>query len=257
MKTMKKMTAVGAVLAGTLLVASQAQATVAYQFPANLPSNVQSQSPYLYGNSFTVLQPNLRVSAVGAYDASLDGFGPGVVPVALYVSDGAPTPTWAIVPNTLASFTGNSGWDWTEGSARMKNLQTEVPLTAGLTYAIVAAYEGVYLEANGTDTRAWDYDVTHVPSPTPGFDNQGGAIAQAGGPLSPRSSFFIFPPVTTLPSLMSAGIVYSGGHDVADYAGATLAIVPEASHFAFAGIGLLGLVYVGRSTPVRRWLKLA
>jgi hypothetical protein len=56
---------------------------------------------------------------------------------------------------------------------------------------------------------------------------------------------------------MSAGINYSGGHDVADYAGATFAAVPEASHFAFAGIGLLGLVYVGRSSPVRRWLKLA
>ena len=251
--TMKKMTAFSAIVAGTLLAASQAEAVVAYNFPANMIPNVQSQfAPYLFGNSFVVNQA-LGVSAVGAYDAGLDGFGAATVPVAIYVSNGAPTPTWNLVPNTSASLTGNSGWDWTDGSARMKNLASTVWLTAGSTYAIVAAYEGIYSSTGPLqDSRAWDFDIPHNASPVPTFNNLGGYISQAPG----INSSFLALPVTVLPGTLGA-VVYTGGHGVADYAGATFAAVPEVSQFAIAGIGLLGLVYVGRSTPVRRWLKLA
>ena len=250
--TMKKMTAFSAIVAGTLLAASQAEAVVAYNFPANLIPNVQSQfAPYLFGNSFVANQA-VGISAVGAYDAGLDGFGVGTVPVAIYVSNGAPTPTWTLVPNTSASFTGNSGWDWTDGSARMKNLASPVWLTAGSTYAIVAAYEGIYSSTGPLeDTRAYDFDIPHSGS-LPTFNNLSGQISQAPGN---RSSFLALP-VSTLPGTLGV-VQYTGGHNVADYAGATFAAVPEVSQFAMAGIGLLGLVYVGRSTPVRRWLKLA
>ena len=249
--TMKKMTAFSAIVAGTLLAASQAEAVVAYNFPANLIPNVQSQvAPYLFGNSFVVNQA-IGVSAVGAYDAGLDGFGAATVPVAIYVSNGAPTPTWTLVPSTSASFTGNSGWDWTDGSARMKNLASTVWLTAGSTYAIVAAYEGIYVASPLEDSRAWDFDIPHTGS-LPTFNNLSGQISQAPG----THSSFLALPVTTLPGTLGP-VLYTGGHGATDYAGATFAAVPEVSQFAIAGIGLLGLVYVGRSTPVRRWLKLA
>ena len=248
------MTAFSAIVAGTLLAASQAEAIVVYNFPANLTPNVQSQfAPYLFGNSFLVNSP-IQVSAVGAFDAGLDGFGLGTVPVAIYVSDGAPTATWTQVPNTSASFTGNSGWDYTDGSARMHNLASPVSLTAGLTYAVVAGYQGIYSGSGPTltDSRAWDFDIPHNASPLPTFNNLSGQISQTAG----VGSSFLALPVSTLPGTLGA-VVYTGGHGSTDYAGATFAAVPEVSQFAIAGIGLLSLVYVGRSTPVRRWLKLA
>ena len=255
--TMKKMTALSAIVAGTLLAASQANAIISYQpvyqFPANLVGTTTAgNNGFLWGNIFQV-NNNIQVGQVGAFDQGLDGFTIGV-PVAIYSLTGSyDTGTWNKLSATEMTITGTQGS--MVGSARMVNLPSAVTLTPGI-YAVASIFQGTVA------IPGWDYDVwSQTPSgPSPTFNGLSGFISQpASSTVDGNTAFVRFSVASLAPTINAATLLTQGNHGYGyvDYAGATFAAVPEASQFAMAGIGLLGLVYVGRSTPVRRWLKLA
>jgi hypothetical protein len=225
MKTLNavKKLALGVALGG--LFALQASATIEYYTTSGGTANTPGAS--VVANQFYATQP-ITINEVGAYLGNNTSFGSAGVQVAIYEEVGN---VWDIVAATehtftgtpaAGSMTGDYSWYWTG----------PVSLLTG-TYAVVAANYGTAANPYYTGTT--------LPYSGPlGF----GVISEF--------SFGVLGSSSTLPSSFPAGGVnYISGNPVG---AGNFEYVPEAGGFAMAGIGLLGLVYVGRGFLPKRKL---
>jgi hypothetical protein len=216
------------------LAAWQATAVIVYDNSGCI-GNVSlsgGPGPYAVGHDFTVITAGY-VNAVGVFDAANnvgggfvgDGFV-GTVQVAIYSVDPGGA-TGSLIPGTLMSFTGTAGI--LTGSTRFLTI-APVLLSPG-TYSIVAANLG-----GTTGDDLWSY--FWPGGAPPAFNSVGGGLAV--GPSRYVASGSMVYPTLSSPTLG----VGAGSFDF-EFA------VPEASEFALAGVGLLGLVYIGRCYVLR------
>lgn len=238
----------GAVVVAVLLMAAQAQAIVAYNFPGTPDSTVASSS-FEVANIFQVGTSPIEVTKVGAADYGAPGFS-GNVPVAIYSWNGG---QWNQVAGTYHDFTGTP--TDLEGGARFYTLPTPVMLNAGGVYAIFGANFGAanpFWQASGTHNN---------PSLAPAFG--GGSSITMGAVFGANTDRGWYTGGSTLNSSISGGTLVNfgsglfGASGTPSFAGATFDFtpVPEAAAFGAAAIGLLGLVYVGRYARLRRTVK--
>jgi hypothetical protein len=258
MRTWNSLKIIGAVAVATLLATAPACAIVAYNFPGAgdpggaLAGNETVAGPLLLGNMF-VVNNQISVTAVGAFVAPNinDGLLGASVPVAIYALSGT---TWSQVPNT--SFTFSPGTAPTIGSAAFQTI-SPVTLQPG-TYAIVAAnYGNGSAGALSWDANYWALGGSVGQHAT--FQTQSGAISVPAG----NYAFINLDGLSTLPTTLPTLIPGNWGNDptVPAWAGGTfefdLTPVPEATAFGVAGVGVLGLVYIGRYARLRCKTKLA
>jgi len=229
------------VVVAVLLVAAQAQAIVAYNFPVT-PDRTSTSGSFELANIFQVGATPIEVTKVGAADYGAAGFS-GNVPVAIYSWNNG---QWNQLSTTYHVFTGTPSD--LEGGARFYTLPTPVTLNAGGVYAIFGANFGAanpYWNASGT-----------------GHDINGSATFGGGSWITmgtPDRGWFTAG--TTLPSNISGGnpVNYGSGLGTPSFAGATFDFtpVPEAAAFGAAAIGLLGLVYIGRYARLRHTVRMS
>lgn len=211
----------------------QASGTIVYDNPSGLGTG-QGGGPWALGLDFTVNTAGY-VTAMGAYDDNGDGFS-GTVPVAIYYVSGFGALDGTIVGGTVVNFSGSS--DTLIGGSRFQSI-TPVLLTPGV-YSVVGANFGT--------GNTFHNAVTGPAYST--FDSVGGALTigswRDGGP---GNSTLVFP-------ISDIGGV--GGNAFGTNPRWTAATfdfaVPEASQFAMAGIGLLGLIYISRAYVLRNKL---
>jgi hypothetical protein len=233
-----------------LLVAAQARAIVAYDYPDTLVANHNDFEPLILANRFDVISP-INVTAVGAFDSGNNGFFNGAtavaVPVAMYQLTDPSHDLWSQVAGTIDTFTGKSGsltGPTTQvGSALFQNLDQTVTLTPG-TYAIVAANYGT----TGVHYWGWSSNPSGVV-PTFTSDSSvemGNSLNNGNNGINLGSSFPADP--------LFLGPGFTASSPIPSFAGATFEFepVPEAATFGAAGVGLLGLVYIGRYARLRR-----
>jgi hypothetical protein len=252
MKTWNSMKISGVIAVAVLLVAAQAQAIIAYNFPVT-PDRTTSSGTYEVANIFQVGSSPIAVTKVGAADFGAAGFS-GDVPVAIY-SWNSSLSQWNQVSGTYYDFTGTSG-DLV-GGARFHTLTTPVLLNAHGVYAIFGANFGAgnpLWNASGTHT-----DINGAATFGGGSDITMGAVI---GSTTARGWYTT--DRTTLPDTISGGSLvnyganlFGGNPGTPSWAGATFDFtpVPEAAAFGVAAIGLLGLVYIGRYARLRRVVK--
>lgn len=230
-------------LAVSALLSNRADAIVAYQLPANPNSNkiVSGAGKNLLGEIFNVTNP-ISVSAVGAFDNGLDGFGNSTVQVALYQLTGTiPSGTWTMVSGTANSYTGSpTPADFYKGSYLFHKLSEKLVLATG-TYAVVGA-------GFGTASAAyWDYNATNKNPVNKGaeFQTKSSDISMASGNYN-----FFKSNVSSLPDPFTLGAnKYNNWGDPYPAFGAGSFIfspVPEPGSFGFLAAGLLGTLSVGR-----------
>lgn len=173
------------------------------------------------GMDFSVGSTPVFVTQLGAWDNNQDGIA-GSVTVALYkVID---TQTLQSVSGGSASFSGTTGT--VIGGARWQSI-TPVQLDANTTYRVVAS---------GYGSELWFLNTSPGQSSNLSTDSGGGLLTFGTsyykiGTWQPYTGYGT-PPWT------------AGTFDFTP--------VPEASQFAVAGVGLLGLVYIGRCAWQRR-----
>lgn len=229
------------------LMGSSASAIIAYNTPTSptlAPAGIQaSGAAYILGNEFTVNQ-SINVTAVGAFDSLLNGFGGTGVQVAIYQLTAG---VWNQVTGTAHTFTGTPGNY--SGSSSFYNLSSAVALGLG-TYAIVAANYG------NADNPDWNRNLALGAPTSQGttFQTTTAAISIGGG--NGFSSFYANG--TTIGSTLGALTYGTWGTPNPTFGAGTfefnLTPVPEAGSFAVAGVGLLGFVYIGRCYVQRRKL---
>lgn len=226
MRTSNSLKIVGGVAVAALLAASQANGIIAFDNTTGVVANRSVGGPYALGMEFTV-NTSIMVTRVGAFDAGAVGFV-NSIPVAIYN-----VANQQLVPGTSVTLSGTT-WDYTDGSSRFMNLSTPVTLGPG-TYSIVAAN---YAVAGGDQAYWYSSSATQ-----PGFNDGGNSISLvSGGGHWASSSGLVFP--TSLASSGSSPTFAAGTFDFTP--------VPEAAAFGAAGVGLLGLVYIGRYARLRR-----
>ena len=226
MRTSNSLRIMGFALAA-LFMTVQARAIVAFDYAGVVGG--QSDGPLVLGNRFDVNSP-INVTAVGAFDSGSGSFGSATVPVAVYkLITGI---GWQQVNGTLMSFTGNDGTQI--GNARFQLLTSPVTLSPG-NYAIIAANYGV------AGTIYWN---SASAGTAPSF-NTDGTISM---PSSVNSFYGSGATLSSLPPFNYITTPTPG------YGAGTFEFtpVPEAAAFGAAGVGLLGLVYVGRYARLRR-----
>lgn len=237
MRTSNSMRIFAGVAIAALLVAVQAQATIAYQ---NIAGNYGNQGPgsgpYVLGSQFTVGATPLSVTALGAFDNGQNGWA-GPVSVAIYDF------TSQTMVGSMATFSGTSGANLgtlgADGGSRFLPV-TPFTLNAGTSYMIVAAGYG---GSAGLEVNYNNYANLSNPYSTVGVGFTAGVnyFAQSGA--------------MQFPTTQDMG----GTPQFSQYAAGTFDFtpVPEVGHFAMAAVGLLGLVYIGRYARNRRTQKLA
>jgi hypothetical protein len=242
------------VVAG-LLMAVQAHGVIAYNFPVVNGNQNYPTGPLSLGEVFTV-NSTISVDALAAYDNPANGNGVfgGPVQVAIYsVTLSGTTITagsLAVSPMTFSS--ADPGTLIAGTSTREKALTTPVNLSAG-TYMIVANnYAGGFA---GTENN-WNRGQTGAGTTFP-TANTGGGLLTYGA-----NYYFLGNVSGALPT--GAAWHYDNvGNPANDWTPRYMAgnfdftPVPEAAAFGAAGVGLLGLVYIGRYARLRRSMKLA
>ena len=241
-----------AIAIAVLLVAAQAQAIIAYNFPVT-PDHTLAAGSYELANIFQVGSEGIAVTKVGAADYGAPGFV-GTVPVAIYSWSGA---QWNQVAGTYHDFTGTA--DALQGGSRFYTLPSAVTLNAGGVYAIFGANFGV-------NNPYWD------ASDSPHTDINGAATFGGGSAITMGALFGgvskrgLYTAGTSLPFSISGGTrvnsganLFGGNPGTPSFGGATFDFtpVPEAAAFGAAAIGLLGLVYIGRYARMRGIVKLS
>jgi hypothetical protein len=251
MKTRNSVKIYSVVVVAVLLVAAQARAIVAYDFPAT-PDRTSVLGSFELANIFQVGAQDIVVTKVGAADYGAPGFV-GNVPVAIYSWSGS---QWNQVSGTYYNFTGTPSD--LEGGARFHTLAAPVTLNAGGVYAIFGANFGTanpYWNASGTHT-----DINGAAT----FG--GGSAITMGAVFGGNTDRGWFTTGSGLPPSISGGSyvnyganLFGGNPGTPSFAGATFDFtpVPEATAFGAAAVGLLGLVYIGRYARLRRTLKLS
>jgi hypothetical protein len=234
-----KKLALGVALSG--LFAWQASATMAYNYPSGLVGN-QPDGPWSLGNVFTVNTP-ITVNALGAFEP-VNGFSSQGVSVAIYSInlDGTALTGGSLV-TSVADFTGTP--TPLAGSTAVQNI-TPVTLQDG-TYMVVANNYGSGMSVDYN--QFWQKTGASLISANLGsavtFSSNGYAETTRGLGGSIDNGWFYDPsgpginggygqPIDTTPRYAAGNFEY------------TFTPVPEAAGFTLAGVGLLGLVYVGR-----------
>lgn len=206
---------------------NQAQATLAYNF-TGVTGN-QGASDYSLGTVFTVGATPIQVNALGAFDDPGNGAGLAQpIQVAIYET------TFGVLTMPVVTIDNS---DPLINNTRLETLSSPVTLTSG-TYMIVANHYGGLYEQN------WNVA-------------NGGTAATAntgGGLVSYGQNFYNNNANLTWGTFLPGGFTLDASGATPAYAAGNFDFtpVPEASHFALAGIGLLGLVYTGRSLWLRR-----
>jgi hypothetical protein len=228
MRTLNSFRIVAGVAAAALFAASQASATIAFQNPAGNYGN-WTGGPGVLGLQFTVGSSDLSVTRLGAFDNNQDGWS-APVSVAIYDFN-----SQSIV-GSMVNFSGSSGPNLgtlgSDGGSRFLPV-TPFTLNAGGAYMVVAAgYAGPSGELA--------YNIDLGPSP---------ALTQAPD-ISLGENKFAVGSSMTFPDFE-----YGSPGQRAFAAGTfDFTPVPEAAAFGAAGVGLLGLVYIGRYARLRRKL---
>jgi hypothetical protein len=245
MRTSNSMRIIGGVAVAALLMAAQAQATIAWNMPIGLAGNDNYASAHGYasydvGNEFKVNTAGY-VNEVGVFNLNAQGFGSGSEVVAIFQLNGS---TWSQVSGTLHTFSGPASANTYVNSEAMFTLTTPVKLNAGGTYAIVAG---------GGGTTANPYWNSTQPSPgtkTPTWNSVGGALSQ----LNTAAWYLGGSPDPNLTKWPGVSGVYTFPYGAGTF---DFTPVPEVAAFGAAGVGLLGLVYIVRYARLRRTMKLA
>lgn len=229
----------------TLLVATQAQATIAYDFP-ELPGNMAYTGvPLALGEVFTV-NSSIFVTHLAAYDDPANGYGNFGAPVsvAIYRFPGSTIDTaGTLVVNPLTFQTGDAGNHISGQATAVKPVPGgPVELSPG-TYMIVANnYGGQQGNENG-----WDYTGGAGPTAnTEGVVTYGENYYNGGNPslVSPFPGGWADAGSFATPRFMAGNFEF-------------FTPVPEVTAFGAAAVGLLGLVYIGRYARLRRKMKIA
>jgi len=245
---------VGAAIAVAMLfVGAQADAATqaALNFPTGMNGNQQTGSgDRSFGYAFTVNSP-ITINDLGAFDNPGNGLGTfgGTVSVAIYsVTLNATThlPTaGTLLGNVVNFYTGEAGMTHI-GNAAFLPASGISTLHSG-TYMVVANHYG-----NPGGTGFEQNYASNNPNPgTAPSVNSSSAITVA------HYNYLLGSWPTWGNSLPTGWTL--GNAAFIEWAGPNFefAPVPEAAQFALAGVGLLGLVYIGRSVRARRSLKLA
>jgi hypothetical protein len=260
MRTSNSLKIIGGVAVAALLVAAQAQATIAYDFPTvNANQNYPSGSLSL-GEIFTV-NSSINVNQLAAYDNPANGSGifGGPVSVAIYsvALSGQNITGGSLAVNPLTFSTANPGTLISGTTTREQALSSPVTLGAG-TYMIVANNYG---GAAGTENN-WNRGIP------PGGASSPWPSANTGGGLVTYGANYYY--VGNIPMGASLPTGASWNYDAVSNPGNTwhprymagnfdfnLSVIPEVPQFAMVGVGLLGLVYIGRYARLRRTMKFA
>ena len=227
MKANKASVKIAITAVACVAAAQLAQAVIAYQYPTGNYGNLAGSAKYNVGMDFTVEKVPITVTRLGAFDNGQNGFTADVE-VAIYrVSDQV----------MLASTVFSGSEDELINGSRWQDLLEPVELPVG-TYRIVAGGYG-----GSTSGRERLFTESVANSITLGTDTGGGFISFGGNYYGNWNAF--------------VGIAFptlNGPSTIPGYAAGTFDFtpVPEASQFAVAGVGLLGLVYVGRCAWQRR-----
>lgn len=211
-------------LSVAVCVALPAHGTIAYNYAAGSYANATGVKDM--GMNFTVGSTPVFVTALGAWDNGQNGIA-GTVSVAIFqVIDDQ---TLQAVSGASAAFGGATGT--VIGGARWQSI-TPVQLAANTTYRLVASGYG------GTGESYYE-NPSSGQSSYLSADNGGGLLAFG-------ASWQKFPGDYWEPAPTGRGTPQwtAGTFDFTP--------VPEASQFAVAGVGLLGLVYIGRCAWQRR-----
>jgi hypothetical protein len=228
-------------------VAAQAQATIAYNFGTSLVGN--QSGTFSLGTEFTVGTTPIDVTALGAFDPGDAKFTGTGIQVAIYkLTLSGTTITGSTLETPSVSFLGQYT-DVAGTSTAMQNI-TPVKLTAG-TYMVVANHYGSGGVLN-------DYNPYYGPGGgvnNASANNASGVTFIAGGGYYNTSSGLSWG------SSLGSGWVYDNAFNKSAprYAAGNFEFtpVPEVAAFGAAGVGLLGLVYIGRYARLRRTMKLA
>jgi hypothetical protein len=253
MKTWNSVKITGGVVVAALFVAAQAQAIIAFNFP-QLNGNQNYPGTLSLGELFTVNTP-VNINALAAYDDPANGSGVfgGPVQVAIYQVNlsGNNIIGGTLVVNPLTFTTANPGTLIPGTTTREQALSSPVPLGAG-TYMIVANY---YAGSAGTEND-WNRN-TYSGSLLPTANTGGGVVGYG-------ANYYSFGNLTWGASLPTGSWVYDNVNNPANdwhprYMAGNFDFtpVPEVAAFGVAGVGLLGLVYIGRYARLRRKMKLA
>jgi hypothetical protein len=255
MRSLNKVKQISAAVAFSSLLALQARATIAYNYPGDLAANAFNAGDVSLGMVFTVNSP-ITITQIGAYDDHADGVFLKPLDVAIYrVTIGGlsgheilsgtlavgPTTFSTAVPGTLLAGT----------QTRLQNI-LDVSLAVG-TYMVVANHYG---GPGGTGENHYNrnYDVPGLNAPSA---NTGGGAVSFGENYTFNTVFVpdptwidplpLFWTYDTFNDPASPGTSFKPRYTAGNFDFA----VPEASEFALAGVGLLGLVYVGRCYKLR------
>lgn len=231
------------ILAGAAVCAlssSTLLATIAYNFPSNLSGN-QPGGPLALGSLFTVSQP-VEVNSLGVFDSGGDGIGGAGVSVAIYsvtLSGGSITAGQLVVSPYNFSGTADALLD---GSSTRFHDISPVTLSSG-TYLVVANHYG---NVNSSE-RNYNYFVDPNKVVVPTANDQANYVAFG-------RSYYLSADAASWGEALPTGWSLGSSDYIPQYAAGNFDFtpVPEASSFAIAGVGLLGLVYVGRCVVQRR-----
>jgi hypothetical protein len=233
-------------ITASVVLATPVKAVIAFNYPAGLGATQELPAgrDRALATVFAVGPGGIMVNALGAYDNPGNGVGTfgGTVSVAIYqvTLSGTDITGGSLVVSPVDFSTGNPG---TIIPGTQTALQSISPVYLDLgTYMIVANHYGT---AAGTEAY---YDRSYSPGNAlqPSADTGGGWITYGHEYIdsSPGSWGNSLPGQWALVSDAWVPRWTGGNFDFTP--------VPEASQFAMAGVGLLGLVYFGRFAWQRR-----
>jgi hypothetical protein len=223
-----------------LLVAAQAQATIAYNYAGGLVGN-QDNGPFALGMLFDVGASPIEVDQLGAFDSGANGFG-GDVSVAIYsvTLSGNNIASGALVVNPITFSILDPGTLLSGTTTRLQDIPA-IQLSSG-TYMVVANNYG----SGGAEVN---YNHGYTPlAPNPN------SVNTSGGMLTFSGNYYVSPTVPSwTPSLPGAWTYDVGGDPgpgttlIPRYAAGNFDynVIPEPAQFVITAIGLL-VLYLGR-----------
>jgi hypothetical protein len=254
MKTWNSMKISG-VVAISFLLAFNASAIIALNYPNNLSGNQGGTVDRALGFVFNVNSP-IAVNQLGAFDDPGNGSGTfgGTVSVAIYkvtLGSGNSITAGTLIGSPVDFSTGSAGTLLAGTDTRVKNITAETLGTG--TYMLVANHYGTVA---GTETP---YNLSYAGggggAPAYPSVNTGGGLITWNG-----TDYYMNSPASwgsSMPTPTAWTIPASVGYPRWTAGNFNFTPVPEAAQFATAGVGLLGLVYIGRYARMRRTMKAA
>lgn len=252
MNILGRMAVMASVSAFTGIATMSSEAAVAYDFTpgGNALAGNQTDGAYALGSAFTVNSPIL-VNGLRVFDGGTAGVGTGLevsIYSVGYLGDGTTINSGSLIPGLSASFAGESQ-DYDAATGTRYQSITSVQLNPG-TYMVVANRMGTGGVASEVNYNAG----LPVGGGTAITTDDGGGLVSFGNNYcnyaEPAFAFVSWAGSTAEWHLDSAAYVplYAAGNF-------DFTAVPEAHHFAMAGAGLMGLVYVGRCALQRRKVR--